>query len=38
MIIAGADTASTVGGFQGFEIYHVKIEQLKAKLVIAANN
>ena len=26
MIFAAADTAPTAGGFQGFEIYHVKNE------------
>jgi FMN reductase [NAD(P)H] len=38
MIFAAADTAPTAGGFQGFEIYHVKNEQIKLKLVTAANN
>lgn len=37
MIYAAADTAPTAGGFQGFEIYHVKTNQLKEKLVDAAN-
>ena len=37
MIFAAADTAPTAGGFQGFEIYHVKDAQVKAKLVEAAN-
>jgi nitroreductase len=38
MIFAAADTAPTAGGFQGFEIYHVKNEGSKKKLVEAANN
>lgn len=38
MIFAAADTAPTAGGFQGFEIYHVKNHQVKNKLVQAANN
>lgn len=38
MIFAAADTAPTAGGFQGFEIYHVSNEQIKMKLVVAANN
>lgn len=38
MIFAAADTAPTAGGFQGFEIYHVRNEQIKLKLVAAANN
>jgi FMN reductase [NAD(P)H] len=38
MIFAAADTAPTAGGFQGFEIYHVKNQQTKLKLVAAANN
>jgi FMN reductase [NAD(P)H] len=38
MIFAAADTAPTAGGFQGFEIYHVKNEEIKRKLVDAANN
>jgi FMN reductase [NAD(P)H] len=38
MIFAAADTAPTAGGFQGFEIYQVKNEQIKMKLVVAANN
>jgi nitroreductase len=38
MIIAAADTAPTAGGFQGFEIYHVKSEKVKLKLVEAAND
>ena len=37
MIFAAADTAPTAGGFQGFEIYHVKNEGFKKKLVEAAN-
>jgi FMN reductase [NAD(P)H] len=38
MIFAAADTAPTAGGFQGFEIYHVRNQQAKSKLVVAANN
>ena len=38
MIFASADTAPTAGGFQGFEIYHVKRQEIKLKLVEAANN
>jgi nitroreductase len=38
MIFAAADTAPTAGGFQGFEIYNVKNQDLKLKLVQAANN
>ncbi len=38
MIIAAADTAPTAGGFQGFEVYHVKSEEIKLELVEAANN
>ncbi len=38
MIFAAADTAPTAGGFQGFEIYHVKNQDVKLKLVAAANN
>ena len=38
MIFAAADTAPTAGGFQGFEIYNVKNQDLKLKLAQAANN
>jgi FMN reductase [NAD(P)H] len=38
MIFAAADTAPTAGGFQGFEIYHIKNQEIKNKLVEAANN
>ena len=38
MIFAAADTAPTAGGFQGFEIYHIKNKEIKDKLVEAANN
>lgn len=38
MIFAAADTAPTAGGFQGFEIYHIKNQEVKNKLVMAANN
>jgi nitroreductase len=37
MILAAADTAPTAGGFQGFEIYHVKNPEIKLKLVDASN-
>jgi FMN reductase [NAD(P)H] len=37
MIFAASDTAPTAGGFQGFEIFHVKNPGIKAKLVEAAN-
>jgi nitroreductase len=37
MIFAAADTAPTAGGFQGFEIYHVKDPEVKLKLVDASN-
>jgi nitroreductase len=37
MIYAAADTAPTAGGFQGFEIFHVKNPEIKLKLVDAAN-
>ena len=37
MILAAADTAPTAGGFQGFEIFHVKSSEIKVKLVEAAN-
>ena len=37
-ILAAADTAPTAGNFQGFEIFHVKNNNLKEKLVEAANN
>lgn len=38
MVFAAADTAPTAGGFQGFEIYHIKNPDVKSKLVEAANN
>lgn len=37
LILAAADTAPTAGGFQGFEIFHVKDSEIKVKLVEAAN-
>jgi nitroreductase len=37
MIFAAADTAPTAGGFQGFEIFHVKNAEVKQKLVDSAN-
>jgi FMN reductase [NAD(P)H] len=37
IILAAADTAPTAGGFQGFEIYHIKNSEVKLKLVDAAN-
>jgi FMN reductase [NAD(P)H] len=38
IIFAAADTAPTAGGFQGFEIFHIKNHDIKIKLVVAANN
>ena len=38
IIFAAADTAPTAGGFQGFDIFHIKNQDIKIKLVIAANN
>ncbi len=38
IIFAAADTAPTAGGFQGFEIYHLKNTQLKQSLIKAANS
>jgi FMN reductase [NAD(P)H] len=38
IIFAAADTAPTAGGFQGFDIYHIKNNDIKIKLVVAANN
>jgi len=38
IIFAAADTAPTAGGFQGFEIFHIKNTDVKIKLVEAANN
>jgi FMN reductase [NAD(P)H] len=37
MIFAAADTAPTAGGFQGFEIYHIKSPKIKLNLVDASN-
>ena len=37
IIFAAADTAPTAGGFQGFEIFHIKKSDIKLKLVNAAN-
>ena len=37
MIFAAADTAPTAGGFQGFEIYHIKSPEIKLNLVDASN-
>lgn len=37
IIFAAADTAPTAGGFQGFEIFHIKNSDIKVKLVNAAN-
>jgi nitroreductase len=37
MIFAASDTAPTAGGFQGFEIFHVKNDDVKQKLVEGAN-
>jgi nitroreductase len=36
-ILAAADTAPTAGNFQGFEIFYIKNEKVKEKLVEAAN-
>ena len=38
IIFAAADTAPTAGGFQGFDIFHIKNQNIKIKLVVAANN
>jgi FMN reductase [NAD(P)H] len=38
MIFAAADTAPTAGGFQGFEIFHIKTPQIIVELVKASNN
>ncbi len=38
IILAAADTAPTAGGFQGFEIFYIIKEEIKEKLVTAANN
>jgi FMN reductase [NAD(P)H] len=38
IIFAAADTAPTAGGFQGFDIFHIKNQDIKIKLVVAANN
>ena len=38
IIFAAADTAPTAGGFQGFDIFHIKNQNIKIKLVRAANN
>lgn len=38
IIFAAADTAPTAGGFQGFEIFYIIKEEIKKKLVTAANN
>lgn len=38
IIFAAADTSPTAGGFQGFEIFHVKKVDLKQALVSASNN
>jgi nitroreductase len=38
IIFAAADTAPTAGGFQGFEIYHLKNTEVKQNLIKAANN
>ena len=37
-ILAAADTAPTAGNFQGFEIFHIKNNQMKERLVEASNN
>jgi nitroreductase len=38
IIFAAADTAPTAGGFQGFDVYHIKNNDTKKNLVVAANN
>ena len=38
IIFAAADTAPTAGGFQGFDIFHIKNQDIKIKLVVASNN
>jgi FMN reductase [NAD(P)H] len=38
IIFAAADTAPTAGGFQGFDIFHIKNYDIKIRLVQAANN
>ena len=38
IIFAAADTAPTAGGFQGFDIFHIKNHDIKIRLVEAANN
>ena len=38
IIFAAADTAPTAGGFQGFDVYHIKNNDTKINLVVAANN
>jgi len=37
-ILAAADTAPTAGNFQGFEIFYIKNNKTKEKLVEASNN
>jgi nitroreductase len=37
-ILAAADTAPTAGNFQGFEVFYVKNNEIKKRLVEAANN
>ena len=37
-ILAAADTAPTAGNFQGFEVVYVKNNEIKKRLVEAANN
>lgn len=37
-ILAAADTAPTAGNFQGFEVIYVKNNEIKKRLVEAANN
>ena len=38
IIFAAADTAPIAGEFQGFEIFHITTNDVKQKLVSAANN
>ena len=37
-ILAAADTAPTAGNFQGFEVVYVKNNEIKKRLIEAANN
>ena len=37
-ILAAADTAPTAGNFQGFEVFYIKSQSMKEKLVKSSNN